>query len=81
MIAMKEHQAPAATNVQRPEHIPTLVETATIYGTQTLMELPAPTVIRPHFSVRREILEHMSPVAKMTAELCILHGSWELIES
>ena len=80
MIKTVENQAPTARNDMRPEHIPAQTGTASSYGIPSLIELPAPRFVRPHFSVRKEVLEHMNPIAKMTAELCIARGTWELIE-
>jgi len=36
--------------------------------------------IKPHYSVSKEVLTLMNPVARLTAELCIAHGTWELKE-
>jgi hypothetical protein len=81
MNIVSKNQAPAATNDQRPEHIPAQTGMASSYGFPSVMELPTPRFVRPHYSVRKEVLEHMNPIAKMTAELCIARGTWELIDS
>ncbi|MEI7434741.1 MAG: hypothetical protein WCJ93_10855 [Methanomicrobiales archaeon] len=80
MIKTVENQAPTARNDMRPEHIPEQTGTASNYGIPSLIELPALRFVRPHYAVRKEVLEHMNPIAKMTAELCIARGTWELIE-
>lgn len=68
-----EKEAPTATNDREPLHV-----------NQTALDTSASSLKvvshRPHFQVRRKVLEHMSIIEKFTAELCIQHGTWELIE-
>lgn len=54
-------------------------ENTSINGGSLFTEYPSLQVIRPHYRVTREVLDHMNPIAKLTAQMCLAHGTWELI--
>lgn len=65
--------APNACNARVPLYVD---KTALRSCASSLKEVS----LRPHFRVRRKVLEHMSERGKLTAEMCIQRGTWELIE-